>query len=91
MIIFIEKDPARNRWWVHMDMWVAGFRSLDAAESFVERLNSRINAPHAPHMIGNYSLKQHKNLNALPNNRNNASDPKKSSFLIPDTQALSKC
>ncbi|SDO06217.1 hypothetical protein SAMN04489798_1900 [Pseudomonas arsenicoxydans] len=56
MKIFIEKDPALNRWWVHMDVWVASFCSLDGAESFVERLNSRINAPHALYMIGGSSL-----------------------------------
>lgn len=55
MKILIKKDPLQNRWWVHMDEWVAGFHSLQGAESFVERLNARIHAPHAPHMIGSYS------------------------------------
>jgi hypothetical protein len=60
MKIFIEKDSTQNRWWVHMDVWAANFRSLEGAESFVERLNSRINAPHSPAIIGNHSLPSQK-------------------------------
>jgi hypothetical protein len=56
MKIYVEKDPVQNRWWVHMDLWMASFRSLDGAESFVERLNSRINAPHSLEMITNRPL-----------------------------------
>lgn len=39
-----------------MGLWVASFRSLDGAESFVERLNSRINAPHSLEMITHHPL-----------------------------------
>lgn len=56
MKIYVEKDPAQNCWWVHMGLWMASFRSLDGAESFVERLNSRINAPHSLEMITNRPL-----------------------------------
>ncbi|MEX5686204.1 MULTISPECIES: hypothetical protein [Pseudomonas] len=56
MNIHLEKDPVQNLWWVHMDRWVASFRSLAAAESFVERLSSRINAPHSLGATGNNSL-----------------------------------
>ncbi|WP_095147710.1 hypothetical protein [Pseudomonas sp. Irchel s3a18] len=51
MYIKIEKDPVLNHWWVHMDQWAARFRSLDEANSFVQRLNERINAPHSLAMI----------------------------------------
>ncbi|WP_420231446.1 hypothetical protein ACN079_19550 [Pseudomonas sp. ABY48] len=47
MNIYIEKDPAQNCWWVHMDLWAASFHSREGAVSFVERLNARINAPHS--------------------------------------------
>ncbi|NUT83154.1 MULTISPECIES: hypothetical protein [Pseudomonas] len=47
MNIYIEKDPAQNRWWVHMDLWAVSFHSREGAVSFVERLNARINAPHS--------------------------------------------
>lgn len=56
MKIYVEKDPAQNCWWVHMDLWMASFRSLDGTESFAERLNSRINAPHSLEMITNRPL-----------------------------------
>jgi hypothetical protein len=56
MNIRIEKDPVLNRWWVHMDLWAASFRSLGEAQLFVERLNVRINAPHSLSMIANPPL-----------------------------------
>lgn len=56
MNIRIEKDPVLNRWWVHMDLWAASFRSLDEAQSFVQRLNARISAPHSLSMLSDRPL-----------------------------------
>lgn len=47
MIIEITEQLARHRWVVHMDLWEAGFNSLDEAEAFVRQLKARIDAPHA--------------------------------------------
>lgn len=57
MNIHIEQDPIQQRWWVHMDLWAASFRSLAEAQRFVERLTTRINAPHSLTMIANPPLR----------------------------------
>ncbi|MCO7565592.1 hypothetical protein NJI34_25930 [Pseudomonas sp. S 311-6] len=51
MNVYIEKHPRQGRWWVHMDLWRVAFNSHEEARQFVERLNSRLNAPHSLAMI----------------------------------------
>ena len=74
MNIYIEKDPVQNLWWVHLDLWVASFRSLAGAESFVERLSSRINAPHSLGAIANNSLSPETFPNSQPLDQHTVSD-----------------
>ncbi|MFK8329874.1 hypothetical protein M2D63_007665 [Pseudomonas sp. BJa5] len=47
MNVYIEDHPRQDRWWVHLDVWMVSFRSLDEASAFVDRLNARISAPHS--------------------------------------------
>ncbi|WP_194789975.1 hypothetical protein [Pseudomonas sp. UFMG81] len=51
MHVYIEKNTEQNRWWVCMDDWRAGFNTCAEAEAFVERLATRINAPHSLDML----------------------------------------
>jgi hypothetical protein len=74
MNIYIEKDPAQNLWWVHMDLWIASFRSLTEAESFVERLSSRMNAPHSLGAIGKNPLSPETSPNSQPLDQHTVSD-----------------
>ncbi|CAI8926726.1 MULTISPECIES: hypothetical protein [Pseudomonas] len=74
MNIYIEKDPVQNLWWVRMNQWAANFHSLAEAESFVERLSSRINAPHSLGAIGNNSLSPTTASNSQPLDQQAVSD-----------------
>ncbi len=56
MNVYIENNPRQNRWWVHLDIWMVSFRSIDEATAFVDRLNTRLNAPHSLAMIASYPL-----------------------------------
>ncbi|MNE23019.1 hypothetical protein D3C81_1100070 [compost metagenome] len=51
MNVYIEQHPRQARWWVHLDVWEVSFRSLDEATAFVDRLNTRLNAPHSLSML----------------------------------------
>ncbi|PSS58711.1 hypothetical protein C6382_05095 [Pseudomonas sp. BBP2017] len=51
MNVYIERHPRLDRWWVHLDVWEVSFRSLDEATDFVDRLNTRLNAPHSLSML----------------------------------------
>lgn len=64
MNIYIENHPRQNRWWVHLDVWMVSFCSIDEATTFVDRLNSRLNAPHSLAMIANYPLVPGKFINS---------------------------
>ena len=72
MKIHIEKDPTHNLWWVHMGLCAVRLRSLAEAESFVERLNSRINAPHSLGAFGNSSPSPEPLSNSQPFNKHAA-------------------
>lgn len=76
MKIFIEKDPTQNCWWVHMDRWAVSFHNHDGADAFVERLKSRINAPHSLD-IGSNALWQEKITRTTTLERRAESDPSK--------------
>lgn len=47
MNVYVERNTELERWWVHMDDWQVGFNTAAEAEQFVERLTSRLNAPHS--------------------------------------------
>ncbi|QXI25668.1 hypothetical protein [Pseudomonas vanderleydeniana] len=47
MNVYVEKNAEYNRWWVYMDDWRVDFNTSTEAEQFVERLTTRLNAPHS--------------------------------------------
>lgn len=47
MNVYIEDHSRQDRWWVHLDVWMVSFRSLEEATDFVDRLNARLSAPHS--------------------------------------------
>ena len=47
MNVYVEKTTEQQRWWVRMDHWRVSFSTAADAEQFVERLTSRLNAPHS--------------------------------------------
>ncbi|QVM94098.1 hypothetical protein JYG34_13120 [Pseudomonas entomophila] len=51
MNVYVERNTELKRWWVHMDDWRVGFNTAAEAEQFVERLTSRLNAPHSLDML----------------------------------------
>ncbi|AYN10872.1 hypothetical protein CHN49_13790 [Pseudomonas putida] len=55
MNVYVEKHTEQGRCWVHMDDWRVGFRTAAEAERFVERLTSRLNAPHSRDMLADWS------------------------------------
>lgn len=57
MNIYIENHPRQDRWWVHLDVWMVSFSTLDDATAFVDRLNARINAPHSLAMLANHPFR----------------------------------
>lgn len=46
MNIEITERQAAHVWVVHLDGWAVNFRSVKAAQDFVDVLQARINAPH---------------------------------------------
>lgn len=55
MNIYVECNTEQNRWWVRMDDWQVSFNTAAEAQQFVERLNARLNAPHSPDMLADWS------------------------------------
>ncbi|WP_087502223.1 hypothetical protein [Pseudomonas sp. SID14000] len=55
MNIYVEENPEQNRWWVRMDDCRVSFNTFAEAQAFVERLNARLNAPHALDMLAGCS------------------------------------
>ncbi|MEJ5904330.1 hypothetical protein V7V80_06490 [Pseudomonas kermanshahensis] len=54
MNVYVEEIPEQHRWWVHMDDWRVSFTSPREAEEFVQRLSTRLNAPHPLNMIAGW-------------------------------------
>jgi hypothetical protein len=55
MNVYVEKNTEQGRCWVRMDDWRVGFSTAAEAERFVERLTSRLNAPHSRDMLADWS------------------------------------
>ncbi|QJQ18392.1 hypothetical protein HG549_11485 [Pseudomonas sp. SK] len=55
MNVYVENSTEQNRWWVRMDDCRISFRTAAEAEQFVERLTSRLNAPHSLDMLAGWS------------------------------------
>ncbi|HGM5584094.1 MULTISPECIES: hypothetical protein [Pseudomonas] len=55
MNVYVEKNTGQGRCWVHMDDWRVGFSTAAEAERFVERLTSRLKAPHSRDMLADWS------------------------------------
>ncbi|UBM27437.1 hypothetical protein K8374_10970 [Pseudomonas sp. p1(2021b)] len=53
MNVYVEKNTEQDRWWVRLDDCRVSFNTCAEAEQFVERLTSRLNAPHSLDMLAN--------------------------------------
>ncbi|WP_085583231.1 MULTISPECIES: hypothetical protein [unclassified Pseudomonas] len=51
MKVYVEKNTEQNGWWVRLDDWRVRFNTAAEAESFVERLTARLDAPHSRDML----------------------------------------
>ncbi|PZW79260.1 hypothetical protein DFS21_107160 [Pseudomonas sp. 2848] len=58
MNVYVVSNIEENRWWVHMDQWRVSFYTSGEADRFVERLNSRLNAPHSLDLITGCSAEE---------------------------------
>ncbi|HDS1695098.1 MULTISPECIES: hypothetical protein [Pseudomonas] len=55
MNVYVEKNTVQGRCWVRMDHWRVSFSTAAEAEQFVERLTTRLNAPHSFDMLADWS------------------------------------
>ncbi|WP_410481960.1 hypothetical protein ACJ70E_12390 [Pseudomonas plecoglossicida] len=55
MNVYVEKHTEHDRWWVRMDEWRVSFSTAVEANQFVERLTTRLNAPHSLDMLADWS------------------------------------
>lgn len=55
MKVYVEKYTEQDRWWVRMDDWRVSFSTAAEAEQFVDRLTTRLNAPHSPDLLADWS------------------------------------